>query len=165
MCFCRRMRDTFDPEEVDYYLYLLREQHTRGVSRQFQGNIWNISGTNFGWGSMFWGFNEEPMQHAYEAANHGELQEATLRMNLRNYQNYKTLARQQWIGRETEAIFIEETRAWNGPEKVPDSISKDLLACTTPDGAGPMTPALESVSAGPPLSSFAVAIALRDGPV
>jgi hypothetical protein len=91
---------------------------------------------------MFWGFNEEPMQHSYEGANHGELQDATLRMNLKNYESYKTLARQQWIGKDTEAIFIEETRPWNGPEKVSDSISKDLLACTTPDGAGPMTPAL-----------------------
>ena len=125
-----------------YYLYLMASSTRGQYPARFGGNIWSTNGTNFGWGSMFWGFNEEPMQHSYEGANHGDLQDATLRMNLRNYESYKTLARQQWIGKDTEAIFIEETRPWNGPEKVPDSISKDLLACTTPDGAGPMTPAL-----------------------
>ena len=125
-----------------YYLYLMASSTRGQYPARFGGNIWSTNGTNFGWGSMFWGFNEEPMQHSYEAANHGELQDATLRMNLKNYESYKTLARQQWIGRDTEAIFIEETRPWNGPEKVPDSIASDLLACTTPDGAGPMTPAL-----------------------
>jgi hypothetical protein len=125
-----------------YYLYLMASSTRGQYPERFGGNIWSTNGTNFGWGSMFWGFNEEPMQHSYEAANHGELQDATLRMNLQNYESYKTLARQQWIGRDTEAIFIEETRPWNGPEKVPDSISSDLLACTTPDGAGPMTPEL-----------------------
>ena len=126
-----------------YYLYLMASSTRGQYPARFGGNIWSTNGNNFGWGSMFWGFNEEPMQHSYEGANHGELEDATLRMNLKNYESYKTLARQQWIGRETEAIFIEETRPWNGPEKVPDSISKDLLACTTPDGAGPMTPALK----------------------
>ena len=125
-----------------YYLYLMASSTRGQYPARFGGNIWNINGNNFGWGTMSWGFNEEPMQHSYEGANHGELQDATLRLNLKNYESYKTLARQQWIGKETDAIFIEETRPWNGPEKVPDSISKDLLACTTPDGAGPMTPAL-----------------------
>ncbi|MCF7732536.1 MAG: hypothetical protein K9N23_12665 [Akkermansiaceae bacterium] len=125
-----------------YYLYLMASSTRGQYPARFGGNIWSTNGTNFGWGTMFWGFNEEPMQHSYEGANHGELQDATLRMNLKNYESYKTLARQQWIGKDTEAIFIEETRPWNGPEKVPESISKDLLACTTPDGAGPMTPAL-----------------------
>jgi len=126
-----------------YYLYLSAICQRGEYPASFKGNIWSVSGNNFAWGSMYWGFNEEPMQHSYEAANHGELQDATLRMHLRNYENYKTLARQQWIGKETEAIFIEETRPWNGPEKVSDSIAKDLLACTTPDGAGPMSPALD----------------------
>jgi len=125
-----------------YYLYLMASSTRGQYPARFGGNIWSTTAYNFGWGCMFWGFNEEPMQYSYEGANHGELQDATLRMNLKNYESYKTLARQQWIGRDTEAIFIEETRPWNGPEKVPDSISKDLLACTTPDGAGPMTPAL-----------------------
>lgn len=125
-----------------YYLYLMASSTRGQYPSSFKGNIWSTTGYNYGWGSMFWGFNEEPMQYSYEGANHGELQDATLRMNLKNYESYRTLARQQWIGRDTEAIFIEETRPWNGPEKVPDSISKDLLACTTPDGAGPMTPAL-----------------------
>ena len=125
-----------------YYLYLSAICQRGEYPASFKGNIWSVSGNNFAWGSMYWGFNEEPMQHSYEAANHGELQDATLRMHLRNYERYRALARQQWLGKETEAIFIEETRPWNGPERVPDSISKDLLACTTPDGAGPMTPAL-----------------------
>ncbi|MCX6877285.1 MAG: hypothetical protein NTW21_26275 [Verrucomicrobia bacterium] len=126
-----------------YYLYLSAICQRGAYPASFKGNIWSVSGNNFAWGSMYWGFNEEPMQHSYEAANHGALQDATLRMHLKNYESYKTLARQQWIGKETEAIFIEETRPWNGPEKVPDSIAKDLLACTTPDGAGPMSPALD----------------------
>ena len=125
-----------------YYLYLMASSTRGQYPARFGGNIWSVTGYNFGWGCMFWGFNEEPMQHSYEGANHGELQDATLRMNLKNYESYKTLARQQWIGKDTEAIFIEETRPWNGPEKVPETTSKDLLACTTPDGAGPMTPAL-----------------------
>ena len=126
-----------------YYLYLSAICQRGEYPASFKGNIWSVSGHNFAWGSMYWGFNEEPMQHSYEAANHGELQDATLRMHLKNYESYKTLARQQWIGKDTEAIFIEETRTWNGPEKVPDNISRDLLACTTPDGAGPMSPALD----------------------
>ena len=125
-----------------YYLYLSAICQRGEYPASFKGNIWSVSGNNFAWGSMYWGFNEEPMQHSYEAAHHGELQDATLRMHLKNYESYKTLARQQWIGKDTEAIFIEETRPWNGPEKVPDSISKDLLACTMPDGAGPLSPAL-----------------------
>jgi len=125
-----------------YYLYLSAICQRGEYPASFKGNLWSVSGNNFAWGSMYWGFNEEPMQHSYEAANHGELQDATLRMHLRNYDNYKTLARQQWIGKDTEAIFIEETRPFNGPEKVPDSISRDLLACTTPDGPGPVSPAL-----------------------
>ncbi|MEI6537014.1 MAG: hypothetical protein WCN98_16850, partial [Verrucomicrobiaceae bacterium] len=54
-----------------YYLYLMASSTRGQYPARFGGNIWNINGTNFGWGSMFWGFNEEPMQHSYEGANHG----------------------------------------------------------------------------------------------
>lgn len=117
------------PEDIKFqanwvYNFYLNALCMRGdYPGKFSGLMWNTVGLNIKWGAQFWGYNQECLHHAFHAANHGELHEANFKMHTRNYENYALAARQQWA---SEGIFINETEAHNGPERLPADIAKDL---------------------------------------
>jgi hypothetical protein len=117
------------PEDIKFqanwiYNFYLNALCMRGdYPAKFTGLIWNTVGLNIKWGAQFWGYNQENLHHAFDAANHGELQKANFKMHTRNYENYALAARQQW---GSEGIFINETEAHNGPERLPAEIARDL---------------------------------------
>ena len=90
---------------------------------KFSGLMWNTVGLHIRWGAQFWGYNQECLHHAFDAANHGELQKSNFKMHTRNYKNYALAAQQQW---GSKGIFINETEAHNGPERLSPEIAKDL---------------------------------------
>lgn len=106
-----------------YYLYLSAISQRGDYPAKFTGNIWQTGGVNKMWGTEFWGYNQECLHYSFDAANHGELQQPFMKMDMKNYDNYANAARQQW---GSKGIFINETEYFNGSELLPDNIANDL---------------------------------------
>ena len=117
-----------------YFLYISAISQRGDYPAKFAGNLFNTRGQSKSWGgTQFWGYNQEPLHYSFDAANHGELQEPTFKMYMKNYDNYATAAKQQW---GSQGIFINETDSWNGPELLPSNIAHDLRDFMI-DGNGP----------------------------
>jgi hypothetical protein len=120
----------FDESFVQHWLYYLYGMNTCNRGKypiHANGGIFNVQDGWQYWGSMYWWFNSsrQTLTPVFEQANHPELADPYFSMLSRQFLRISQAAIQQW-GAGKEAIYIQETFGFDGPEVLPDTIAADL---------------------------------------
>lgn len=110
-----------------YYLYCMNTCQRSNYPINANGGIFNVRDGWQGWGSMYWWFNSsrQTLTPVFEQANHPELADPYFTMLTSQFPKINKAAIQQW-GTGKDAIYIQETFPFDGPEILPDSIAGDL---------------------------------------
>jgi len=111
-----------------YYLYCMNTCERGDYPINANGGIFNVQDGYQMWGSMYWWFNSsrQTLTPVFEQANHPELADPYFKMLSGQFTKINKAAIQQW-GTGKDAIYIQETFPFDGPEVLPDTIAKDLL--------------------------------------
>lgn len=110
-------------KHCNYFLYVMASSSRGKYPPKFNGMLWTTGGDERAWGSQFWWHNEQSFYRALMAANHFELMEPVYNLYSSMYENQEIAARQQW---GSSGIYIPETVAFNGLERLPDQIAQEL---------------------------------------
>jgi len=110
-----------------YYLYCMNTCQRGKFPINANGGIFNVQDGWQYWGSMYWWFNSsrQTLAPVFEQANHPELADPYFSMLSRQFPRINKAAIQQW-GAGKDAIYIQETFSFDGPEVLPDHIAADL---------------------------------------
>jgi len=106
-----------------HYLYLMGSSSRGDYPPRFGGMLWFTDGDMSRWGSQYWWANTSAYYANLMPANRLELMDPFFKMYLAMYDACATAARQQW---GSQGIYIPETTFFNGPEKLPDEIAREL---------------------------------------
>ena len=106
-----------------YYLYNMASTSRGKYPAKFNGMLWSTGGDRRRWGSYYWWWNTQTLYIGLMGANHVELTDPLFDNYSRNIDAFATAARQQW---DSKGIYIPETMAFHGPEKLPEDIAKEL---------------------------------------
>ena len=110
-----------------FYLYCMNTCQRGDFPIHANGGIFNVQDGWQYWGSMYWWFNSsrQTLAPVLEQANHPELADPYFRMLSRQFPRINRAAIQQW-GAGKDAIYIQETFPFDGPEILPENIAADL---------------------------------------
>ena len=110
-----------------YYLYGMNTCNRGKYPIHANGGIFNVQDGWQYWGSKYWWFNSsrQTLTPVFEQANHPELVDPYFSMLSRQFPRINRAAIQQW-GTGKDAIYIQETFSFDGPEVLPDAIAADL---------------------------------------
>jgi hypothetical protein len=110
-----------------FYLYCMNTCQRGDYPINANGGIFNVRDGWQMWGSMYWWFNSsrQTLTPVFEQANHPELADPYFTMLTNQFTKINKAAIQQW-GTGKEAVYIQETFPFDGPEILPDSIATDL---------------------------------------
>jgi hypothetical protein len=106
-----------------YFLYLMAASSRGPYPPKFNGGIWTTEGDTRKWGSQFWWYNTSCLYPPLPTSNHLELIEPLFDMYGGMAESCAAAARQQW---GSQGIYIPETVAFNGLDRLPDSIAREL---------------------------------------
>ena len=122
----RPFDESFDQHWL-YYLYAMNTCNRGKYPIHANGGIFNVQDGWQYWGSMYWWFNSsrQTLTPVFEQANHPELADPYFSMLTRQFPRINKAAIQQW-GAGKDAIYIQETFGFDGPEILPDTIAADL---------------------------------------
>ncbi|MEI6678239.1 MAG: hypothetical protein WCL21_06510, partial [Mariniphaga sp.] len=111
-----------------YYLYCMNTCERGDYPINANGGIFNVQDGYQMWGSMYWWFNSsrQTLTPVFEQANHPELADPYFKMLSGQFTKINKSAIQQW-GTGKDAVYIQETFPFDGPEILPDTIANDLL--------------------------------------
>ncbi|MCX6229103.1 MAG: DUF5703 domain-containing protein [Bacteroidia bacterium] len=111
-----------------YYLYCMNTCERGDYPINANGGIFNVQDGYQMWGSMYWWFNSsrQTLTPVFEQANHPELADPYFKMLSSQFAKNSKAAVQQW-GTSKDAVYIQETFPFDGPEILPDTIAQDLL--------------------------------------
>ena len=111
-----------------YYLYCMNTCERGDYPINANGGIFNVQDGYQAWGSMYWWFNSsrQTLTPVFEQANHPELADPYFKMLSGQFAKNNKAAIQQW-GTGKDAVYIQETFPFDGPEVLPDTIANDLL--------------------------------------
>ena len=110
-------------ENYDYFLYLMGSSSRGDFPPRFGGMLWFSNGDLSRWGSQHWWANTSAYYSNLMPANRLYLMDPMFRMYSGMLDAAALAARQQW---GSQGIWIPETEFFNGPEKLPDDIAKEL---------------------------------------
>ena len=113
----------FVEANYNYFLYLMASSSRGDFPPRFGGMLWFTDGDMSRWGSQYWWANTYAYYSNLMPANRVELTDPMFRMYWNMYDAAAVAARQQWGSR---GIWIPETTFFNGPEKLPDDIAREL---------------------------------------
>lgn len=110
-----------------YYLYCMNTCQSGNYPINANGGIFNVRDGWQMWGSMYWWFNStrQTLTPVFEQANHPELADPYFTMLSNQFTKINKAAIQQW-GAGKEAVYIQETFPFDGPEIFPEQIANDL---------------------------------------
>ena len=139
----RPFEESFDQHWL-YYLYGMNTCNRGKYPIHANGGIFNVQDGWQYWGSMYWWFNSsrQTLTPVFEQANHPELADPYFSMLSRQFPRINQGAIQQF-GCGKDAIWIQETFAFDGPEVLPEKGQPRPNAKTRSDwesrwgGAGP----------------------------
>ena len=122
----RPFDESFDQHWL-YYLYCMNTCQRGKFPIHANGGIFNVQDGWQYWGSMYWWFNSsrQTLTPVFEQANHPELADPYFSMLSRQLPRINQAAIQQW-GAAKDAIYLQETFGFDGPEVLPDTIAADL---------------------------------------
>ncbi|MEI6607150.1 MAG: invasin domain 3-containing protein, partial [Verrucomicrobiota bacterium] len=105
-----------------YYLYCMNTCQRGQFPVNANGAIFNVQDGWQYWGSMYWWFNSsrQTLTPVFEQANHPELADPYFAMLTRQFPRINTVA-SQYFGCGKDAIWVQETFAFDGPEVMPAS--------------------------------------------
>lgn len=107
----------------NYYLYVMASSSRGRFPPKFNGMLWTTGGDTRKWGAQYWGANQSCLYNALFATNRLELMEPMFSMYSNMYDSCALAARQQW---GSKGIYIPETVAFDGLEKLPENIAKEM---------------------------------------
>lgn len=107
----------------NYYLYVMASSSRGRFPPKFNGMLWTTGGDTRKWGAQYWGANQSCLYNALFATNRLELIEPTFSMYSGMYDSCALAARQQW---GSSGIYIPETVAFDGLEKLPRNIADEM---------------------------------------
>lgn len=110
-------------ENYDYFLYLMGASSRGDFPPRFGGMLWFTNGDLSRWGSQYWWANTSAYYSNLMPANRLDLMDPMFKMYSGMLPAAALAARQQW---GSQGIWIPETEFFNGPEKLPDDIAKEL---------------------------------------
>ncbi len=113
----------FVEANYDYFLYLMGASSRGAFPPRFGGMLWFTNGDLSRWGSQYWWANTSAYYSNLMPANRLELIDPMFKLYAGMYDAAAVAARQQW---GSQGIWIPETTFFNGPEKLPDDIAKEL---------------------------------------
>jgi hypothetical protein len=108
-----------------YYLYVMASSSRGKFPPKFNGMLWTTGGDSRKWGAQYWGANQSCLYNALFATNRIELMDPMFDMYSNMYDSCVLAARQQW---GSKGIYIPETVAFDGLEKLPESIAREMQA-------------------------------------
>lgn len=110
-----------------YYLYCMNTCQRSNYPIHANGGIFNVRDGWQMWGSMYWWFNSsrQTLTPVFEQANHPELADPYFTMLSNQFPKINKAAIQQW-GTGKDAVYIQETFPFDGPEILPENIANDL---------------------------------------
>ena len=116
----RPFDESFDQHWL-YYLYGMNTCNRGKYPIHANGGIFNVQDGWQYWGSMYWWFNSsrQTLTPVFEQANHPELADPYFSMLSRQFPRINQAAIQQF-GCGKDAIWIQETFGFDGPEVLPD---------------------------------------------
>jgi hypothetical protein len=114
-----------DDVEVNYnyYLYVMASSSRGKFPPKFNGMLWTTGGDSRKWGAQYWGANQSCLYNALFATNRLELMEPMFSMYSGMYDSCALAAKQQW---DSGGIYIPETVAFDGLEKLPETIAEEM---------------------------------------
>ena len=112
--------ESFDQHWL-YYLYCMNTCQRGKYPIHANGGIFNVQDGWQYWGSMYWWFNSsrQTLTPVFEQANHPELADPYFSMLTRQFPRINKVAGQQF-GAGKDAIWIQETFGFDGPEVLPE---------------------------------------------
>jgi len=107
----------------NYYLYVMASSSRGRFPPKFNGMLWTTGGDTRKWGAQYWGANQSCLYNSLFATNRLELMDPMFSMYSGMYDSCALAAKQQW---GSSGIYIPETVAFDGLEKLPESISEEM---------------------------------------
>jgi len=107
----------------NYYLYVMASSSRGKYPPKFNGMLWTTGGDTRKWGAQYWGANQSCLYNALFATNRLELMEPMFSMYGGMYDSCALAAKQQW---GSSGIYIPETVAFDGLEKLPEAIADEM---------------------------------------
>jgi len=107
----------------NYYLYVMASSSRGRFPPKFNGMLWTTGGDTRKWGAQYWGANQSCIYNALFATNRLELIDPMFSMYSGMYDSCALAAKQQW---GSNGIYIPETVAFDGLEKLPESIAEEM---------------------------------------
>ncbi|MCX5653187.1 MAG: hypothetical protein NTY65_00830 [Planctomycetota bacterium] len=117
----RPFDESFDQHWL-YYLYCMNTCQRGKFPIHANGGIFNVQDGWQYWGSMYWWFNSsrQTLTPVFEQANHPELADPYFSMLSGQFPKINKLA-SQYFGAGKDAIWIQETFTFDGPEVMPET--------------------------------------------
>jgi hypothetical protein len=109
----------------NYYLYVMASCSRGKFPPKFNGMLWTTGGDTRKWGAQYWGANQSCLYNALFATNRLELMDPMFDMYSNMYGSCELAAQQQW---GSKGIYIPETVAFDGLEKLPETIAQEMRA-------------------------------------
>lgn len=121
----RPFDESFDQHWL-YYLYAMNTCNRGKYPIHANGGIFNVQDGWQYWGSMYWWFNSsrQTLTPVFEQANHPELADPYFSMLTKQFPRINKVAAQH-LGAGKDAIWIQETFAFDGPEVLPEKDRPD----------------------------------------
>jgi hypothetical protein len=113
----------FVEANYDYFLYLMGASSRGDFPPRFGGMLWQTNGDMSRWGSQYWWANTSAYYNNLMPANRIELTDPMFTMYEGMRDAAALAARQQW---GSDGIWIPETTFFNGPERLPEDVARDL---------------------------------------
>jgi hypothetical protein len=116
----RPFDESFDQHWL-YYLYAMNTCNRGKYPIHANGGIFNVQDGWQYWGSFYWWFNSsrQTLAPVFEQANHPELADPYFSMLTKQFPRINQVAIQQF-GCGKDAIWIQETFGFDGPEVLPE---------------------------------------------
>ncbi len=113
----------FVEANYDYFLYLMGSSSRGAYPPRFGGGLWQTDGDMSRWGSQYWWANTSAYYSNLMPANRIELIDPMFNMYTGMLDAAAVAARQQW---GSAGVWIPETTFFNGPERLPDDVAREL---------------------------------------
>jgi hypothetical protein len=107
----------------NYFLYLMGSSSRGAFPPRFGGGLWQTDGDMSRWGSQYWWANTSAYYSNLMPANRIELMDPMFDMYTGMLDAATVAAREQW---GSDGIWIPETTFFNGPERLPDDVAREL---------------------------------------